>query len=127
MTFFDWGEYLALAKELVGTPPATSACCRSATSRAYYSAFHKARRYLSNVKNERIPDDGTAHEVVWSKLERSAKKDERGVGTKGTRLRRQRNKADYDAKEPVSRVHEAQSAITTAERITNMLDRLTPS
>ena len=53
---FQWSEFLTLAKSLASNPTCPGppdACRRSATSRAYYAAFHHAR--------DRVVKDGSLH------------------------------------------------------------------
>ncbi|RLI75447.1 hypothetical protein DRP05_14825 [Archaeoglobales archaeon] len=89
---FDWGDYLALAKELAGE--SNEAKLRSAISRAYYSIFCKARNYLHG----KIPLTGKSidHKLVSEAFK--AKDDDKlkRVGVNLERLRIDRNKADYE-------------------------------
>jgi uncharacterized protein (UPF0332 family) len=52
MKMFDWQEYYLLAAELLSqadSSPHKEAMLRSAVSRAYYAAFHRACDYLREV------------------------------------------------------------------------------
>jgi hypothetical protein len=52
MKMFDWWEYYLLAEELLSQADSSSrkeAMLRSAVSRAYYAAFHRACDYLREV------------------------------------------------------------------------------
>jgi uncharacterized protein (UPF0332 family) len=52
MKTFDWREYYLLAEELLSQAdgsPRKEAMLRSAVSRAYYAAFHRACEYLREV------------------------------------------------------------------------------
>jgi uncharacterized protein (UPF0332 family) len=91
---FDWGRYLVLAEEL-GVRRDDEAALRSAVSRAYYAAFCKARHHLDQ-EGVGIPRTGTAHTLVWNKYRQGAERHRRFIGTTRDRLRRHRNKADYD-------------------------------
>lgn len=93
---FDWSDYLTLAKELEEQCLA-GACVdakrRSSISRAYYSVFCLARRYLTVREHlTTIPEDGTAHEVVENEIRLRSTR----VAEDLHRLRIARNRADYD-------------------------------
>lgn len=95
---FDWTEYFRLARELAGqaTIPANQeAKLRSSVSRAYYAAFCKARNYLRDVDKISVPTDGTVHQYVQEKFEISSDPIRKQLGEDLKRLRRRRNKADY--------------------------------
>ncbi len=96
---FDWLAYLNLAQELAGQATSRSnqeAKLRSAISRAYYSAFCKARNHLRDKEGHSIPSRMNPHEYVRDQFVKSADKARKGVGVNLNRLRIDRNKADYD-------------------------------
>ena len=96
---FDWSEYLKLARELAGqttTPSNQDAKLRSAISRAYYSAFCKARNHLHYKEGHKIPVSGEAHTYVRDEFKNSADKSRRGIGNRLNRLWIDRKKADYE-------------------------------
>jgi len=95
---FDWTQYLVLAEELA-MHSNDEASLRSAVSRAYYAAFCTARNRLLQ-EGEEIPTTGEAHATVWTKYRKSVQKHRKDIGTTGDRLRRSRNKADYDDEFP---------------------------
>jgi len=95
---FDWTRYLLLAQELAERRN-DEASLRSAVSRAYYAAFCIARNRLLQ-ENEKIPATGEAHATVWTKYRNSVQKHRKDIGTTGDRLRRSRNRADYDNEFP---------------------------
>jgi len=124
---FDWGEFLKLASDLVtktDSADPSPARYRSAISRAYYSAFHRAVSYVRNVKGDDVPSDGRAHDEIWRNLRDSNRKEERAAGEKGYRLKLQRRQADYDGVDPQFHPQEARTAIDHATRIRAMLDNL---
>ncbi len=96
---FDWATYLDLARELAGQslgPSLEEARLRSAISRADYAAFKTAFNYLcSKHPAARFQREGT-HQYVYEKFWYSADAGWREVGSLLDRLRRLRNKADYD-------------------------------
>lgn len=109
---FDWSDYLKLAEEL--SKPCMSidnseARLRSAVSRAYYAAFHKAKKTAENkdgilfkeIKNELVSDKRGGerrrgdHEVVaefWSRYSSHIFSD---LGLNLGRLHKERVKCDY--------------------------------
>jgi uncharacterized protein (UPF0332 family) len=96
---FDWSEYLNLAQELAGqvkSPSSQEAKLRSSISRSYYAAFCKAR---NNLRGERhsIPRQNT-HRYVIDQFLDSPDRVRKRVGAHLDRLRKDRNKADYDDK-----------------------------
>lgn len=94
MTPFDWEEYLELAERLVawrGYPAAE----RSAISRAYYAAFHKAKAYCL-LRGGRLTFQGEDHGAVADWFKDSVNRDLRKIGVDLERLRRLRRVADYD-------------------------------
>lgn len=96
---FDWGGYLRLGRTLSndcatdGDGNSKEAKRRSAISRAYYSAFHVAKKYL----DERYGIKTGTHGFVWATLqERERNEDEKDAGRDGDRLYRVRRRADYE-------------------------------
>ncbi len=92
---FRWSSYLDLARELSERPNASEASLRSAISRAYYAAFHAARRVLL-AKGVQIPDHGDAHGRIWHECRSRQGRELRPVGIKGRALRDDRDSADYE-------------------------------
>jgi uncharacterized protein (UPF0332 family) len=81
---FAWNEYLKLASELAGeendSPSNDEAKYRASISRAYYAAFHNAKKYYEAVKKVRLEGpsqhneikrwlEDTSHKVRLSDLE----------------------------------------------------------
>src|SRR5687768_14761663 len=91
---FDWADFLEAAEDLAKR--GDEAGLRSAVSRAYYAAFCSARNHLRDKRSIPIPKTGAAHRIVWDQFEASNDRDDRLIGTLGVRLRRSRNKVDYD-------------------------------
>ncbi|GAB4409013.1 MAG: hypothetical protein Kow00106_02350 [Anaerolineae bacterium] len=117
---FDWSEYYLLAKSLAGQDDEASQ--RSAVSRAYYAAFCSARNQLRQ-EGESIPNTGKAHEVVWDHYQNNPEKRRRQIGQQGKRLRRKRNRADYDD-EIVNLDHVVRDAMETADSLLSLLRSL---
>ena len=93
---FDWSHYLDLAQELyqqATTSPHEEADLRSSVSRAYYSAFHKARLIAQYKWSISIPQTADAHSIVRAEF---SNRNYRKIVTNLGRMRFYRNKADYD-------------------------------
>jgi uncharacterized protein (UPF0332 family) len=73
---------------------------RSAVSRAYYAAFHKARRLLQQ-NGFAVPRGDQAHAYLWMRLSNSGHPSVNNIGQKLNDLRSARNWADYDFDVPV--------------------------
>ena len=108
---FDWANYLVLAKELAAAAGSASdeAKLRSAISRAYYAAFCKAKTHCIDRRECSVPKTGNAHTVVAEHFRRARVKVRKKIGEDLTRLRRDRNCADYE-----DVVHSLPSATTKA-------------
>ncbi|HEY7154407.1 MAG TPA: hypothetical protein VH575_10655 [Gemmataceae bacterium] len=78
----------------------TEAEWRSAISRAYYAAFHKARRLLWQG-GFAVPAADTAHAYLWLRLSNCKHPDIIELGHKLGHLRGMRNRADYNMDVPV--------------------------
>ncbi len=119
---FDWSDYLILARDMETTAYSSStpeARLRSCVSRAYYAAFCKARNCLLD-KGTQIPKNVNVHKFVPDKLKQSRDVRCQRVGIDLHRLRKDRNKADYDDR--VSRLASiAQNALKMADNILNAL------
>ncbi len=98
---FAWTEYLTLAETLFRERAAfadTEACCRAAISRAYYAAFCAARNHARDHEGLTLPrgDRGRVHQVVIDYYSQRLQGQHRAIGLNLVRLRRERNRADYD-------------------------------
>lgn len=114
----DFRDYLNLAVALVNG--STEAEWRSAVSRAYYAAFHVARQLLTSL-NFAVPLAERAHGYLWLRLANAGHADVRNAGNRLNALRRERNRADYDAHisviQSIARTH-----VRRAEEIIQALD-----
>lgn len=120
---FDWEEFLELAEELVG-PRGDAGAARTAISRAYDAAFHRAREHGSRL-GMRLTRTGEDQVLVWDWFLRSGTANPLGrIGADGRWLRRARRGADYDAVSYPQLSREAQTAVDLARRILADLDRL---
>jgi uncharacterized protein (UPF0332 family) len=114
----DFRDYLSLAVTLRdGT---TEAEWRSASSRAYYAAFHVARRLLLDL-GFGVPRAERAHAYLWLRLANAGHADVELAGRRLNHLRGERNAADYDEHRAVVQSHAARQ-VATAEAVIQALD-----
>lgn len=97
---FDWEDFVELGHDLANSPPddrLREAKLRSAVSRAYYGAFHHARKYYAGQYYREPPGAGTGkeHQLLPAALMKSTRPNERTGGLKLRRLRHHRRQADY--------------------------------
>jgi uncharacterized protein (UPF0332 family) len=95
---------------------------RSAISRAYYAAFHKARRLLRH-NGFAVPRGEQAHAYLWLRLSNSNHPDVNDAGQALNDLRTARNLADYDLDVPVVSP-DAIDHVQVAAKIIQLLDDL---
>jgi uncharacterized protein (UPF0332 family) len=94
----DETGFLELADEL--STGFRQADWRTAISRAYYAAFHKARTLLQQG-GFRVPDAERAHAYIWLRLSNSTHPDVNDAGGRLSHLRSMRNWAEYDFDQPL--------------------------
>jgi uncharacterized protein (UPF0332 family) len=111
-------EFLPLAVQLAGGT--TEAEWRSAASRAYYAAFHVARRLLSDLQFT-VPRADRAHQYLIFRLCNSSEGTVQQAGRDLETLRRLRNRADYD-ETPALPQPQAVAAVQIAEMVVRVLD-----
>jgi uncharacterized protein (UPF0332 family) len=126
---FDWSEYFNLAKELAET--SKEAELRSAVSRAYYSAFCLARNYLRDIQqgprfSRNKTYDINVHQYVADEFVHHQSKSQTmiEIGKDLSRLRKMRNKADYEDT-MFNLKREARTALMLAQNIISALSKLT--
>jgi uncharacterized protein (UPF0332 family) len=68
---------------------------RTATSRAYYAAFHVACAFMTNL-GFRVPNADRAHAYLWLRLQNCGDANVEQAGRTLNDLRYHRNWADYD-------------------------------
>lgn len=99
-------KYLHLAETLATA--SGEAEQRSAISRAYYAAYHRALEQAAYLGLNTAPDECESHhQACWRAYLRERNRARRKVGESGSRLRGLRNDADY---EPAFRVDAAKAA-----------------
>ena len=114
----NWRDFVSLAARLA--TGATEADWRTAVSRAYYAAFHVARRLFADL-NFTVPRADRAHQYLVFRLSNSGESAVEQAGRDLETLRRLRNRADYD-EAPVLTQPQAAAAVQPAEGTILALD-----
>jgi uncharacterized protein (UPF0332 family) len=114
----NWRAFLPLAAQLA--QGSTEADWRTAVSRAYYAAFHVARRLLSDLRFT-VPRADRAHQYLVFRLGNSGASAVEQAGRDLDTLRRLRNRADYD-ETPALTQPQASAAVQVAQGIIQALD-----
>jgi uncharacterized protein (UPF0332 family) len=114
----DAHDYLTLAETLVGG--SAEAEWRSAVSRAYYAAFHVARRLFQQC-GFTVPRAEKAHTYLAFRLTNSGHAEVQTAGRNLDILRTQRNQADYDFHHPYNQVR-ATAQVKVAREIIQALE-----
>ncbi len=114
----DFRDFLSVAATL--TNGATEAEWRSAISRAYYAAFHVARKLLLDL-GFRVPHADRAHGYLWLRLSNAGVAEVKQAGRQLNDLRRERNRADYDDRRTILHADTADD-VHFAEEIIRALD-----
>lgn len=113
---FDWEAFLDVAVELVQRSGDAGAE-RSAISRAYYAAFHRASGYV-HQRGVHLTFTGRDHALVWDWFfGPNADHALHWVGNAGSLLRRTRRHADYDPAPLPNGSIAAQRSVLLARRI----------
>jgi len=119
---FDWTDFQKLARELAKRPQ--ESCLRTAVGRAYYFAFHLARKRVIENGFAITPREDS-HKQVWEKYSGSPEFECKKLAEIAMRLKGKRQRADYE--EHYSRISEdAPQVIADAEDFANRLARLPP-
>lgn len=121
---FNWDNYYSLALKLAGRDgtPNPEAEKRSAISRAYYAVLIQAREKASVRWDEDYPLGGTHHWTI-KKYEKDPAPDAKRVGSYLGRLKKRRERADYD--NVVDNLDtELESALQEAERLLKTISEL---
>ena len=93
---FDWQEYLVLAQEL--RLKETEAALRSSISRAYYAAFCIALYRIHPDGYEAFSQN--SHAALWNEYKQRQGRAFSHIGTRGDRIRKDRQAADYNPEVP---------------------------
>lgn len=114
----NWHDFLPIASRLAAET--TEADWRTAVSRAYYAAFHVARRLLADLRFT-VPRADRAHQYLVFRLSNSGEASVEQAGRDLDTLRRLRNRADYD-ETPALMKPQAVAAVQLDEGIIQSLD-----
>jgi uncharacterized protein (UPF0332 family) len=114
-------DFLAAANRFLHS--SEEADWRSAVSRAYYAAFHVARRLLMDL-GFRVPRGERAHAYLWLRLSNCGDPQVTSSGRSLQGLRRDRNMADYDVELSLSQAL-AIPLVQLAHQIIAILDTAT--
>jgi uncharacterized protein (UPF0332 family) len=93
---------------------------RTAANRAYYAAFHVARRLLRQLGFD-VPRGDQAHGFLWLRLSNCGQPDLNAAGTDLNELRKRRNRADYDLDRPFTHLM-AFDHVQTAQGVIQLLE-----
>lgn len=121
---FDWADYLTLADALShnpGVPGPEEASLRTAISRAYYAAYRSALNTV--VARREINPTGQAsdHSLIINHFRKANDQKRKKIGADLSRLRNNRNKADYDDVLIGRPADTARSSVALARNILNAL------
>lgn len=94
---FDWIEFQKLARELASRPE--ESCLRTAVGRAYYFAFHLARRRVIENGFPITPREDS-HRQVREKYSSSPGLESKKLAEIAKRLKEKRQRADYEEHYP---------------------------
>lgn len=117
----DWAGFLAFAERL--SKGDGEAELRSAVSRAYYSAYNDARRYVRGKDPSYLPANrkDPDHWKVWNWFSQAPGKAPQ-IATLGQALRTKRTEADYDVYNQLANLkYEATTAVQKAGKILQLL------
>ena len=111
-------DFLKLAETWI--TGSTEAEWRSAVSRAYYAAFHVARKLLRDLGFQ-VPRGDRAHAYLWLRLSNCGDSGVRRAGSDLNSLRGDRNRADYDVEQTLAHA-DALLQVGAAAKIIQILD-----
>lgn len=112
-------DFIAVARDLAAG--ASEAYWRSATSRAYYAAYHVAKEALERA-GIRIPDNPNSHERVFRCLNNSHDAQLQDIANDLGLLRRDRIGADYALAGRTLSHRQAEADLTQAEAMIRKLE-----
>jgi len=124
---FDWGDFLEIARRLAADPTSVGpeeAALQTAISRAYYAAFHHARRFAQGRGDVRLTERGEDHSLVIRYFQESRERQREKIGTDLDRLYDHRRKADYKRPLRENLPSKVQASLVIASRILEALGAL---
>lgn len=125
---FNWRDFLEFAESLnanPNTPGPSEAALRSATSRAYYAAFHHAMEFAQNEGYQRLFNAKDHWDIRTHFREfDSPNQIRRSISVQLGRLYVQRTQADYDVELRSQPTSLATNAIGIANQIMQCVESL---
>jgi hypothetical protein len=124
---FDWADYLKLAEALTRDPVSPGpeeASLRTAISRAYYAAYRNASNLAASRGEIILSGLASDHGFVINHFQNAADPTRQKIGARLSRLRGNRNKADYDDVFPGRPADTARSSVTLARNVLAALSSL---
>ncbi len=121
---FDWTDYQELACTLQSRPEHPGPCeaaLRTATSRAYYAALHRARHFAGS-RGHTVSASQSIHIGIPNYFINSGIPALRAVGNRLKELKKCRNAADYDDQMRPPPNSTAAKAVALARRVIDTLD-----
>lgn len=118
-------DLLQLAKRLL-SDEGPEVAFRSATSRAYYAAFHSARERADELcpTVDRAEVRGGSHEVIVHRYIKRNDMAARSIAYQLRDLKAKRELADYELRMPWS-IAESKTHVASAEKLINRIAELT--
>lgn len=130
MKFFDWVNYLDLAWDLCSDKSEEEehleAALRCAISRAYYAAYHLAKRLLDENQIPISREGRGPHENLWETFKKGPDDTWKDIAKSGKRLKNKRTDVDYELKRKSIQKwrEEAELSVTTADEILSDLEKI---
>jgi uncharacterized protein (UPF0332 family) len=119
VTLFDFRAFLDVAEDLSSRNE--DEYRRSAVSRAYYAIFGASWRALPTSLQMHM-GQGRVHSATWNHYAASSTLASRQIAGIGFRLKRMRDRADYDASVAFA-ANRVRDALDEAHQALNLLDR----
>lgn len=126
---FDWEEYLAIAKVHIGYHPNVHPCQeakdRCAMSRAYYAALKVTHEYVqSRWESADVGSSGGVHTRLPKWLKQQRDTELRDIGEKLSRLRKKRDRADYEKRDFHRAFDEAHNSVLDSSAIISAIKNM---
>lgn len=113
-------EFISFAAKVVASGPAGA---RSATSRAYYGAFHTAQQILAEL-GVHAPRSGPGHAILANYLVNTSHETCREAGRLLSQLHFSRSKADYEVTDlRQENLADAQENVAIAQYVVEILQK----
>ncbi|WP_426713437.1 hypothetical protein [Chromobacterium violaceum] len=113
-------DILNTANKLLTNGASDEACYRSATSRAYYAAFHKAIEHANKRNLPKPTKSKNPHEDEISRFDLANTPQDSAIATDLRQLKYLRKKADYKLQNTITLI-ESQMQIQMASKLMSLL------